>query len=282
MEIFDSIESMRQRMMHYRRAGKTIGLVPTMGYLHEGHLSLMRIAKEKTNVLAVSIYVNPAQFAPHEDFTTYPRAMERDLKMLEDLGCDAVFMPDDTMMYPSGYKTWLHVDDMMTSLCGVSRPIFFRGVAAVVCKLFNIVRPQLAVFGQKDAQQALIIKRMVADFNMDVEIIIGPTIREEDGLAVSSRNVYLSAEDRKQAPVLHQSLLLGKKLLLDKQPHSRKEILSCMTRLIVSRPGAEIDYIEMVNAETIEEIEEIKGVILLVLAVKFGKTRLIDNMMIEV
>ncbi len=281
MEIYDSIEPMRQLMMQYRRAGKTIGLVPTMGYLHEGHLSLMRIAKEKTNVLVVSIYVNPSQFAPHEDFTAYPRSIERDLKMLEGIGCEVVFMPDNTTMYPSGYKTWLHIDDMMTPLCGVSRPIFFRGVATVVCKLFNIVRPHISVFGQKDAQQALIIKRMMADFNMDVEIIIGPTIREKDGLAVSSRNVYLSAEERKHAPVLYESLLLGKKLLLEKS-HSRREILSRMTRLIESRPGAEIDYVEMVNTETLENIEEIMGMVLLALAVKFGNTRLIDNEMIEV
>ncbi len=280
MEIISDIAAVRQRMARLRCNKKKIGFVPTMGFLHEGHLSLMRIAKKKSDVLVVSIFVNPSQFAPNEDFNTYPRDLEQDLKLLEDVGCDILFVPTKDLMYPPGYWTWVNVEDMNAKLCGKSRPVFFRGVATIVTKLFNIVQPHISVFGQKDAQQALIIKQMVADLNQDIEIIIGPIVREKDGLAMSSRNAYLSEDERKEALVLHGALQLGRSLI-DAGELSKESILNRMRQLIQTKPTAKIDYIEMVDGETLAEIEEPQGLVLLALAMEIGGTRLIDNILID-
>ena len=279
LKLIRSAKQLAQQTQRLKKRGLTIGFVPTMGYLHEGHLSLMRIARQKTDILVVSIFVNPSQFAPHEDLDTYPRALDQDIELLESVECDVLFLPTTEMMYPSGYKTWIVMDEIMEKLCGKSRSAFFRGVATVVTKLFNSINPHVAVFGQKDAQQALIIKRLVADLNMNIEIVIGPLIREADGLAMSSRNAYLSSTERNDALILNQALRLGKKLIQE-GILSRIEIIRQLESMIESKPSARLDYIEIVHGETLEEVSGFSGLILLALAVSIGKTRLIDNILI--
>lgn len=281
MEIIKDISSVRAKMKAYRQAGKIIGFVPTMGFLHEGHLSLMRLALEKAEVLVVSVFVNPSQFAPHEDFDAYPRDFERDFGLLEQMGCHVVFTPTKDMMYPPEYRTWVTVDGLSQKLCGVSRPIFFRGVATIVTKLFNIIQPDLAVFGQKDAQQAIIIQRMVADLNLPVEIIVGPIVREPDGLAMSSRNSYLTAAERQDALVLSQSLEMAKGML-EAGGHSKTDILERMQTMIDSKETTRIDYIEMVDGGTLNDVDNPTGhKVLIALAVHVGTTRLIDNIVVD-
>ncbi|OQY28584.1 MAG: pantoate--beta-alanine ligase [Candidatus Cloacimonetes bacterium 4572_55] len=282
MLLFDTIFDMQGQSEKYRSQGRKIGFVPTMGFLHEGHLSLMRIAKEKCDELVVSIFVNPSQFAPNEDFSSYPRNFQRDIQLLEEVGATALFMPTQEMMYPKGYKTWVHVEKLDTKLCGISRPHLFQGVTTVVNKLFNIVRPHIALFGQKDAQQAIIIKKMVVDLNMNIEIVIGQLIRETDGLAMSSRNSYLSEEERRDAVVLYQALQLGKRRLME-AGMGKTKILSEIRQLIEAKPTTRVDYIEMHSAKNLAEIgEHPQGDILIALAVFVGNTRLIDNITVSI
>jgi pantoate--beta-alanine ligase len=256
-----------------------VGFVPTMGYLHEGHLSLVRQAKTENPSVVASIFVNPTQFGPKEDFARYPRDPERDLALLEKEGTDIVFMPEAEEMYPPGFNSWVEVGGLTEKLEGAARPGHFRGVATVVAKLFNIVRPDRAYFGQKDAQQLLVIKKMVKDLDMGLEIIAAPTVREPDGLAMSSRNTYLSAEERKQATVLYQSLQLAQRLYAGGEKDAGA-IKAQMTALIGQQPLADIEYISIADSATLDELDKVKPPALVSMAVRFGKTRLIDNVVV--
>ncbi len=263
-----------------RNEGARIGFVPTMGYFHEGHLALMRRAKELADKLVVSIFVNPIQFGPQEDFAAYPRDLERDARLAEEVGVDVLFVPDDQEMYPPGYQTFVEVTELSKPLCGAKRPGHFRGVATVVLKLFNIVRPHLAVFGLKDYQQFLVIRQMVKDLNLDVEIIGHPIVREKDGLAMSSRNTYLSPEERQSALCLYQALRLAQEKIKEgnREVAALKEELS---RFILSHPYTKIDYIEFCDPETLAPVDYINQKTLLALAVFVGRARLIDNTILE-
>ncbi len=261
------------------KLAKPLGFVPTMGYLHEGHLELVRRARAETRTVAVSIFVNPTQFGPHEDFKQYPRDPERDLALLEKEGADLVFMPSAEEMYPPDFDSWVEVGKLTERLEGAARPGHFRGVATVVAKLFNIVRPDKAYFGQKDAQQLLVIKKMTADLDMGIEVVAVPTVREPDGLAMSSRNTYLNAEERKQVAVLYQSLKLAQKLYAEGEKDA-KVIKAQMTALIGQQPLAKIEYISIADAETLDELDKLKPPALISMAVRFGKTRLIDNVVV--
>jgi pantoate--beta-alanine ligase len=256
-----------------------VGFVPTMGYLHAGHMSLVRKARAENKSVVVSIYVNPTQFGPKEDLSKYPRDLPRDLAMLEKEGTDVVFFPLDKEMYPAGYDTWVTVENLTKPLEGDSRPTHFRGVTTIVAKLFNIVRPTNAYFGQKDAQQALVIKKMAADLNMNLKVVVFPTVREPDGLAMSSRNVYLNTEQRKAAPVLCKSLLLAKELFSGGERNTAV-ILKQMTDLIQKEPLANIDYISISDTATLAELKVINQSALVSMAVRFGNTRLIDNIIL--
>jgi pantoate--beta-alanine ligase len=256
-----------------------VGFVPTMGFLHAGHMSLVRKARAENKTVVVSIYVNPTQFGPKEDLSKYPRDLPRDLAMLEKEGADVVFFPADKEMYPAGYDTWVTVDNLTKPLEGDYRPTHFRGVTTVVAKLFNIVHPTNAYFGQKDAQQVLVVKKMAADLNMNLKVIVCPTIREPDGLAMSSRNVYLTPEQRKTAPVLNRSLLLAKDLFTGGE-RDAAVILKKMTDLIQKEPLANIDYISISDTETLAELKIINKSALVSMAVRFGNTRLIDNIIL--
>jgi pantoate--beta-alanine ligase len=277
MKVVNTIAEMKQIRKQLKGP---VGFVPTMGYLHEGHLELVRRAKAENKSAVVSIFVNPTQFGPKEDFSRYPRDTERDLKMLETVKTDVVFMPSPEEMYPPKFSTWIEVEKVTERLEGAVRPGHFRGVATVVAKLFNIVEPTRAYFGQKDAQQVVVIKKMVVDLNMNLEIIIVPTVREPDGLAMSSRNVYLSPEQRKGAGVLSKSLDLAKKMYAHGERDSAK-IIQAMTSLIQKEPLANIDYISVADAITLEELSEIKTPAVISMAVRFGATRLIDNILLE-
>jgi pantoate--beta-alanine ligase len=257
-----------------------VGFVPTMGYLHEGHLALVKQARIENSAVIVSIYVNPSQFGPREDFVAYPRDLNRDLELLKEGGVDIVFIPSDDEMYSPEFSTWVDVEKVSVRLEGASRPGHFRGVATVVAKLFNIVQPTKAYFGQKDAQQVVVIKRMVADLNMAIEIIVVPTVRESDGLAMSSRNTYLSPEERRAAIVLFRALTLARQLRLGGENDAGR-IRCQMTALIEKEPLAKTDYVSIADAETMEELNLIDRSALASLAVRIGKTRLIDNMYLE-
>jgi pantoate--beta-alanine ligase len=259
-----------------RKAGGTVGFVPTMGYLHEGHIELVRRARAENKHVAASIFVNPTQFGPSDDFATYPRDPERDKSLLKEEKVDAVFIADEDEMYPSESRTWVEVEDVTGQLEGAHRPDHFRGVATVVAKLFNIVEPTRAYFGQKDAQQLVVIRKMVRDLNMNIEIVAVPTVRELDGLAMSSRNVYLDPEERESAVVLYKALLTALKMW-EGGERNANTIRSEMTALIEAEPRAAVDYVSIADAETLEEMEEIDGRALVSLAVRIGKTRLIDN-----
>ena len=281
MEIIRSPKGMQKICIRLKQEGKIIGFVPTMGYLHEGHLSLMRIAKKKSDVLVVSIFVNPTQFGPQEDFQRYPRDLARDKRLIKKIGCDFLFSPSIKDMYPQAYKTYIDVQNLTKVLEGASRPGHFRGVTTVVAKLFNIVQPDIAVFGQKDAQQAVVLEKMVDDLDYGMKMIIAPTVREKNGLALSSRNLYLSSEERKQAKVLYQALRLVKDLI-KKGEKKASSIIFRMRSLINDQPLAEIDYIAITDAHSLELLNRLKGEILISLAVRFGKTRLIDNLKMKV
>ncbi len=267
-------------MKKIRRAlPEPVGFVPTMGYLHEGHLSLVRRAKAENRSAVASIFVNPTQFGPKEDFASYPRAPQRDLEMLESVGTDVVFMPEAEEMYPPGMDTWVEVKGITDVLEGARRPGHFRGVATVVTKLFNIVEPTRSYFGQKDAQQVRVIQKMVRDLNMNTEVIVCPTLREPDGLAMSSRNVYLKPDERRAAVILWKSLELARKLWAEGERDAGR-IRREMTALIQTEPRAAIDYVSIADAETLRELDRIEGPVLVSLAVKVGKPRLIDNIIL--
>jgi len=281
MEQFTKISEIRKALETVRRQGKTIGFVPTMGYLHEGHLSLVRESLRKTDYTVVSIFVNPTQFGPAEDFNRYPRDLSRDAQVLKKEGVDILFIPDTQEMYPEGYKTFVEVKDLQNLLCGKSRPGHFRGVCTVVLKLFNIIQPNVAFFGQKDAQQAVIIKKMIRDLNLDISIEVLPIIREHDGLALSSRNSYLSPEQRKAALVLYKSLKEAEKMIAEGE-RSAGNIIERMCKIINSEPRANIDYVEIVDLENLNPVVEIENEALIALAVFIGNVRLIDNIIVNI
>jgi len=281
VRLIENVREMQSEAESLRLAGKRIGFVPTMGYLHEGHLSLVRIARQRSDVVVVSIFVNPTQFGPTEDYDRYPRDLERDLRLAEEAGADIVFHPSVDQMYPQPYYTYVNVEKLTEPLCGASRPGFFRGVTTVVAKLFNIVKPHLAVFGQKDAQQAIVIKQMVRDLNFDVEIVVGPIVREPDGLAMSSRNTYLNPQEREDALVLYRSLQKAKELI-DLGERNASNIKREMEKIITSVPTSRIDYVSIVDAQTLDEVENLSGEVLIAVAVWIGKARLIDNLAVNV
>ncbi len=281
MKIIRSVAEMQAEAEALRRVGQSIGFVPTMGYLHEGHLSLLRIARRRADVTVMSIFVNPTQFGPNEDLERYPRNFERDEKLAEEEGCDILFYPTPEEMYPQPYRTYVTVEDITKVLCGKSRPIHFRGVTTIVAKLFNIVKPDFAVFGQKDAQQAIVIKQMVRDLNFDLEILTGPIVREPDGLAMSSRNMYLSAEERRDALKLYQSLMKAKNLI-ENGERDAERIKKNIEHILQQGKSAKIDYIEIVDTTNLKPVEKIHGEVLIALAVFVGKTRLIDNIQLTV
>ena len=278
MEIVNSAKDMQMVAEDYRLEGKKIGFVPTMGYLHEGHLSLVRQAKKDNDVVIVSIFVNPLQFAPNEDYESYPRDIERDEELLKNEGVDVLFYPSVQDMYPDGFQTYVQVENLTKVLEGRSRPTHFRGVTTVVLKLFNITKPHRAYFGKKDAQQLIVIKRMVRDLNLDVEIVGMPIVREEDGLAMSSRNKYLNDEERKQAVCLYRALKRAEELIKG-GVYDAERIKKEMEDVIKLYPLAEIDYISINRISDLEELDRVEdGNTLVSLAVRIGKTRLIDNM----
>ena len=250
-----------------------------MGFFHEGHLSLMRKGRELGDDLVISIFVNPAQFGPQEDFESYPRDLEKDLQLARETGVDAVFTPDNMELYPQGFQTYIELEKLANHLCGFSRPVFFKGVATVVAKLFNIVKPHVAIFGEKDYQQLTVIRRMVRDLNFDIEIVSGPTVREPDGLAMSSRNDYLTPKQRPSALTLYKSLVKAEELLKNGVKDAY-EIIQAATKLITSHPETGIDYISICDPEYLEDIKTIDKPALMALAVNVGETRLIDNMLL--
>lgn len=279
MKIVSTIEEVRAQVKEWKKEGQSIGFVPTMGYLHEGHMSLIDAAGENDKVV-VSIFVNPMQFGPTEDFASYPRDLEHDAKLCEEHGVDLIFHPTPEEMYGDQFYSYVDMDVLTKELCGLSRPVHFRGVCTVVTKLFNIVTPDRAYFGQKDAQQLAVIKRMVKDLNMPLTITGCPIIREADGLAKSSRNTYLSIEEREAALVLSRSIFLGKEMV-EKGERDCKKILAAMTAEIEKEPLAKIDYVKIVDLDTMQQVEKIDRGILAAIAVYIGKTRLIDNFMYE-
>lgn len=279
MEHIIDIREMQKLAQSTHRQGKRIGFVPTMGALHQGHLSLIEHLQNKCDFLVVSIYVNPAQFAPGEDLERYPRPLQEDLAKCKEVGVDVVFAPSDQQMYPPGFSTYVNVEKLTEVLCGASRPLHFRGVTTVVAKLFNIVQPDVAVFGQKDYQQAIVIKRMVADLNWETEILVAPIVREADGLAMSSRNRYLSSKERDSALMLFQALTLAYQKIKDGE-RSAEKLKQTMRQIITSGRQNRIDYISIVDSESLQDVENIKGDTLLAVAVYVGQTRLIDNLLI--
>ncbi len=281
MRLVEKVADMKALAKEWRGVGETIGFVPTMGYLHEGHLSLVRKAREDNDRVVVSIFVNPTQFGPNEDYSRYPRDLERDMKLLKPLGVDAVFHPSVEEMYPEGYRTYVEVVDITERLCGASRPGHFKGVTTVCCKLFNIVMPHRAYFGKKDFQQLVVIKNMVRDLNMDLEIVPMPIVREPDGLAMSSRNTYLNPEERKAALCLYRSLKRAVELY-ERGERDAKVIREEVAKVIQSEPLAKIDYVEVVDPETFRPVEKVERGTLVALAVFVGPARLIDNVQLGV
>jgi len=280
MEIIRVPKMMREITKNLKIKSKTIAFVPTMGALHEGHLSLIKRAKDENDITVVSIFVNPIQFAPNEDYEKYPRDIDKDCEKLKNIEIDYLFLPDVNSLYPNGYSTYINVENLSDKLCGKFRPNHFRGVATIVCKLFNIVNPNRAYFGQKDYQQTLIIKKMVEDLNIDVEIIVCPTIREKDGLAMSSRNSYLNEIERKSATVIYKCLKEGEKLL--KAKINPSEVSERIQNILKKEPVIkEIQYAGVFDPFTLEELKELKDVCLIAIAVKIGETRLIDNLLVN-
>lgn len=276
-----SVSKMQSRAMQLRGEGKVIGFVPTMGYFHEGHLSLMRRAKSECDVVVVSIFVNPIQFAPGEDYERYPRDIERDLRMADEVGVDIIFYPSAEEMYPEGYVTYVNVEKLTEGLCGAFRPGHFRGVTTVVAKLFNIVMPHRAYFGEKDYQQLMVIKRMVRDLNFPIEIVPCPTVREEDGLAMSSRNAYLSQDERQAALALSRGLMAAEKLFASGEKDAAK-LKHAVEEHLRSSELVRPQYVEVVDAETLEPVERIERDAVIAVAAFVGKARLIDNVILRV
>ena len=281
MKIATTIAEVRAQVREWKQQGLTVGLVPTMGYLHEGHASLVKTSVQQCDRTVASVFLNPTQFGPGEDLETYPRDFEHDCALLTECGCDMVFQPEVSDMYPDGFATFVEVQsEMPRQLCGKTRPIHFRGVCTVVSKLFNIVTPDKAFFGQKDAQQLAIIRRMVLDLSMGIEIVGCPIIREADGLAKSSRNTYLNAEERKAALVLSRAVKLGQEMVQNGEKDADK-IVGAMRVLIEQEPLARIDYVSAVDGLTMLPVHELRGGELVAMAVYIGKTRLIDNFSVE-
>ena len=281
MDIFNNILEVRETVTKWKEEGLTIGLVPTMGFLHEGHKSLIENAKKSNDKVVVSIFVNPIQFGVNEDLESYPRDLDKDSKLCSELGVDIIFNPSSQEMYFDDFSTYVNMGGLTEGLCGKSRPNHFRGVCTVVLKLFNIVNPTRAYFGEKDAQQLAVIKRMVRDLNCNIEIVPCPIIREEDGVAKSSRNTYLSSDERQQATILSQSLLLAKEAI-KKGENNAKEIKKLIINNINKCTISKIDYVEIVDSLFLMEVEKIEKSVLIVLAVYIGKTRLIDNISLEI
>lgn len=281
MKIVKSISEMQKISTALKRKGKIIGFVPTMGYLHEGHLSLIKLAKKKSDVVVVSIFVNPLQFGPKEDFKRYPRDLKRDTKLARKAGCDILLVPSQKQMYPARYSTFVNVEKLSDTLEGKFRSGHFKGVATVVAKLFNIVQPDLAFFGQKDAQQVVIIQKMAQDLNFNLKIIVAPTVREPSGLALSSRNTYLGEDEKKTAKVLFESLQKAQSIIEQGETNSFK-IMHEMEKMILSRPKTIIDYIAITDSKTLEPLEKLSGEVLISMAVFVGSTRLIDNLKLKV
>ena len=280
MKILKTVDEVRSQVKAWKKEGLSVGLVPTMGYLHEGHQSLIRKSVEQNDRTVVSVFVNPMQFGPTEDLESYPRDLDADAKLCETTGADVIFHPEPEEMYKPGFCSYVNMTGLPDALCGLTRPVHFKGVCTVVNKLFNIVQPDRAYFGQKDAQQLAIIMRMVTDLNMDIEIVGCPIIREADGLAKSSRNIYLKPEERQAAVVLSKSVKLGKKMIEDGERDAKK-IVAAMKDLIGSEPLADIDYVEMVDMDTMKSIDIVEGHVLCAMAVRFGKARLIDNFILD-
>lgn len=280
MELLRSISEARRFVAAQKKQGKSIGLVPTMGYLHEGHLGLVNSARQQNDVVVVSIFVNPTQFGPQEDLDRYPRDFEKDCNSCTQAGVDAIFSPTAAEMYPERFHTWVQAEKITETLCGASRPGHFRGVATVVSKLFNIVQPDRAYFGLKDFQQAVVIKQMVQDLNMPLEIVTVPTVREADGLAISSRNEYLTDEQRTSAPVLYRALKIGRRLV-ESGEQNACTVREAMIKEIESQPNTRIDYVAVSDPETLAPVDKIENRVLLAMAVWLGNTRLIDNILVE-
>ncbi len=280
MKVVKTSSEVRAQVKDWKKAGLSVGLVPTMGYLHEGHKSLIERACQENDKVVVSIFVNPTQFGPNEDFAAYPRDLERDVALCESVGATLVFHPEPEEMYGEDFHTYVNMEVLSETLCGKTRPIHFRGVCTVVSKLFHIVTPDRAYFGQKDAQQLAIIKRMVRDLNFDIEIVGCPIVREPDGLAKSSRNTYLSPEERKAALILSQAIHLGQELTQNGETDAEK-IVQEMKNLIETEPLAKIDYVQAVDAVSMQPVSKMKGAVLVAMAVYIGKTRLIDNFIYE-
>ena len=281
VKIVKAVRAMHRKADQMRRAGQRIALVPTMGDLHEGHLSLVRRARKVADRVVVSIFVNPLQFGPAEDFAAYPRDLARDLERLDPCGVHLAYLPEVEEIYPEDFATTVGVARLTEGLCGAHRPGHFEGVTTVVAKLFAAVKPHVAVFGQKDAQQTLVIQKMVRDLNLDVEILMAPTVREADGLAMSSRNAYLSPEERREAPSLYRALMLGKNMIAQGERRAPR-VIAAMRDVIAPLCHAKIDYIEAVDAENLTPVEVLKNSVLLAVAVRFGKARLIDNAPVRV
>lgn len=280
MKIVKTIDEVRQIVGQWKKEGLTVGLVPTMGFLHEGHKSLIDKAVSQNDKVVVSDFVNPTQFGEGEDLDAYPRDIERDAALCEEAGASLIFNPEPSEMYFDDCATYVNIKSLSDELCGKSRPIHFKGVCTVVSKLFNIVKPDKAYFGQKDAQQLAIIKRMVRDLNFDVEIVGCPIVRESDGLAKSSRNTYLSEKERKAALILSKAVFLGQELAENGETDAEK-IVNKMIELISSEPMAKIDYVQAVDAISVKPVKTIEGSVLVAMAVYIGKTRLIDNFIVE-
>ena len=280
MKVVGTIKEVRELVKEWKKNGETVGFVPTMGYLHEGHGSLITKARENNDKVVVSIFVNPMQFGPTEDLDSYPRDLEKDSKFCESLGADLIFHPEPEEMYHKDFSSYVDMSVLTEELCGLSRPVHFRGVCTVVTKLFNIVQPDNAYFGQKDAQQLAIIKHMVQDLNMDINVVGCPIVREEDGLAKSSRNTYLSPEERKAALILSKTVKLAKELI-DAGEKDADVVVAKMKENIETEPMAKIDYVKAVNGLTMQQQKEIKAPMLIAMAVYIGKTRLIDNMILD-
>ena len=280
MKVVGTIKEVRELVKEWKKNGETVGFVPTMGYLHEGHGSLITKARENNDKVVVSIFVNPMQFGPTEDLDSYPRDLEKDSKFCESLGADLIFHPEPEEMYHDDFSSYVDMSVLTEELCGLSRPVHFRGVCTVVTKLFNIVQPDNAYFGQKDAQQLAIIKHMVHDLNMDINVVGCPIVREEDGLAKSSRNTYLSPEERKAALILSKTVKLAKELI-DAGEKDADVVVAKMKENIETEPMAKIDFVKAVNGLTMQQQKEIKAPMLIAMAVYIGKTRLIDNMILD-
>ena len=279
MKIVGTVKEVREQVKEWKKQGLSVGFVPMMGYLHEGHKSLMDAARKGNDKVVVSIFVNPMQFGPTEDLATYPRDLNHDAALCESAGVDLIFHPEAEEMYEKDFCSFVDMTGLTEGLCGKTRPIHFRGVCTVVNKLFNIVTPDHAYFGQKDGQQLAVIKRMVRDLNMDIEIIGCPIVREEDGLAKSSRNTYLSSEERKAALILSKTVALGKELA--KTEKDANKVVEAMKKNIETEPLAKIDYVEAVDALSMAPVEKLEGTCMLAMAVYIGKTRLIDNTLIN-